>query len=359
MGKIWQRYILGNLLKGFLFFLFCFFFLYSLIDFSTHAQDFFVKGSLNFPKFSSFYSYQFIKRLELLLPLSLLISSIRTLTTLNANRELVALQASGLSLKKIFRPFFQLAIVCSLLGYCNEEVFIPKWTASFTEAKHARTKNPLKKFSHKQFTVLSLNDSSKLIYQRFDPEKNAFFDVYWISSFNDIWRMKYLSADPKEPVGQFVDHIVRNKDGLLEKTESFDLKHISSLKWDFHQLNKKQSSIKHQKISQLTKLMLENKDNQSFHLKSEIQTYFFRKLAMPLLPFLILIGVLPFCIRYSRIPPIFMIYGPSLLAFVVFFMLMNAMTIIGENRIIPPFIAVFSPLILFLTLTGKRFYKII
>lgn len=359
MGTIWQRYVLGSLLKGFLFFLFCFFFLYSLIDFSTHSQDFFIKGSLNFSKLSSFYSYQFIKRLELLLPLSLLISTARTLTTLNASRELVALQASGLSLKKIFRPFFQLAVVCSLLGYCNEEVFIPKWTASFTETKHARTKNPLKKTSRKQFTVLCLNDSSKLIYQSFDPEKNVFFDVYWITSFNDIWRMKYLNADPKEPIGQFVDHIVRNKEGLLEKKESFDITHIPSLKWDFQQLNKKQSSIKYQKISQLAKLMWESKDNRSFHLRSEIQTYFFRKLAIPLLPFLILIGVLPFCVRYSRIPPVFMIYGPSLLAFVVFFTLMNAMTIIGENRVIPPFIAVFSPLILSLTLTAKRFYKIL
>lgn len=358
VGTIWQRYIFGNLLKGFLFFLLSFFLLYSLVDFSTHAQDFITKGALNFSKLSFYYSYQFVKRLELLLPLALLISVIRVLTTLNTNRELVALQVAGLPLKKIFRPFFLLALFCSFLGYCNEEIFIPKSATYFTDLKYSRTKNPLKKIKNKQFTILPLDDSSKLIYQSYDAKKDAFFDVYWISSFQDIWRMKYLSADPKHPIGEYVDHIVRNKEGFLEKTESFEKKLIPSLHWNLQQLNKKQSSIKHQKISHLAHLVWNNR-KASLHFKGEIETYFFYKLIMPLLSFLVLIGILPFCVKYSRTPPLFMIYGPAIFCFVVFFTLMNAMTIIGENNVLPPYIAICAPGALFLALTYKRFFTLI
>ncbi len=357
IGTIWQRYIFWNLLKGFLFFLLSFFLLYSLVDFSTHAQDFITKGSLNFSKLSFYYSYQLVKRLELLLPLALLISVIRVLTTLNANKELVALQVAGISLKKIFRPFFLLAIFCSFLGYCNEELFIPKSATYFTDLKYSHTKNPLKKIKNKKFTILPLDDSSKLIYQSYDAEKDAFFDVYWIASFQDIWRMKYLKADPNHPIGQYVDHITRNKEGSLEKVESFEEKLIPSLKWTMQHLNKKQASIKHQKISHLASRVWNDKNN-SLHSKGELETHFFYKLIMPLLSFLVLIGVLPFCIKYSRSPPLFMIYGPAIFCFVVFFTLMNAMTIIGENNVLPPYLAICSPLALFLGLTYKRFYKL-
>ncbi|MBS0627023.1 MAG: LptF/LptG family permease, partial [Verrucomicrobia bacterium] len=271
---------------------------------------------------------------------------------------LVALQASGLPLKKIFKPFFLLAVFCSFIGYCNEEVFIPKFSTHFTDPKHSRTKNPLKKLKRKQFTMLSLADSSKLIYQNFDAEKDVFFDVYWIASFQDIWKMKYLNSNPEQPIGYYVDHIVRNKEGFLEKIESFEEKLIPSLKWNVELLNKKQSSVKHQKISQLTRLILANRGG-SLHFRGEIETHLFHKLAMPLLSFLVLIGVIPFCVRYTRTPPLFMIYGPAIFSFVVFFTLTNAMTIIGENHVLPPYIAVFSPFILSLGLTCKKFYKLL
>ena len=357
IGTIWQRYIFKNLLKGFFFFLFCFFFLYTLIDFSTHSQDFIFSGKIQFSKISSYYTYQFLKRIPLLLPLSLLISSIFMLNSLNTNRELVALQSSGIKLKKILRPFFLLAAFCSLLCYANEEIFMPISTANFDKTKHPETKNPLKNIKKKQFSILYLNDSSKLVYQRLDKEKNAFFDVYWIRSFQDIWRMKYLNATPENPTGEYVDHIIRNKEGFLEKVESHEKHFFPLLKWDSSQLNQKQAAIKHQKISSLALLTLKNEKN-SFHFQGEIKTQFLYKLAMPLLSFILLFGVIPFCVRYSRTPPLFMIYGISIFCFVVFFILMNAMIIIGENQVIPPYAAILSPFFFCFVVTYQKFYRL-
>ncbi len=356
--KIWQKYLLKNLLKSFFFFLLCFFLLYTLIDFSTHSQDFIKNEKIDFFKLTIFYTYQFIKRLPLLLPLALLISTIKVLSAFNANRELLALQASGVNLKKILRPFFFLATLCALTSYANEEFFLPKTMTYLDQIKTPEETGFLKKKNQKQFNVFLLADSSKLVYQCFDEEKNAFFDVYWIRSFNDIWRMKYLNADPKKPIGEYVDHLTRNKDGLLEKTKSYEKCRLPLLKWEFKELNKKQSTIKYQKISSLALLLLK-KDPGSFHLQGEVKTHFFYKLAIPLISFLILIGILPHCVSYSRTSPVFLVYAVSIFSFVVFFTLIHSMLIIGENQTIPPYVAIFAPmLITFVSLYPKYLKKV-
>src|SRR3989339_1393209 len=105
LTKIWQRYIFKDLIQCFVFFLFSFFLLYFLADFSTHTQDFIEENSLSFFKMATYYMHQFFKRMPLLFPLALLISTIKVLSSLNIHRELVALQASGVMLKKILSPF--------------------------------------------------------------------------------------------------------------------------------------------------------------------------------------------------------------------------------------------------------------
>src|SRR3990167_7199587 len=284
LQKIWQRYLFSNLIQTFLFFLFCFFLLYSLIDFSTHMQDFVHQNAIQFQKLGLYYLYQLIKRLPLLLPLALLLSTIKVLNSLNIHRELIALLVSGIKIKKIMHPFFLLALICCFLGYANEEVFMPKALAYLDLSKKDEKKDPLFKAKKKQFTLLHLQDTSKLIYQRIEKDKNVFFDVYWVRSFDDIWKIKTLSTDPEKPIGEFVDHIVRNKQGFLEKQESYDRVLLSRLKWNTNQLNQKQSSIRHQKISELTSHLC-HQDQYSFHKQGEIKTHFMYKLLMPLLPF--------------------------------------------------------------------------
>lgn len=175
LTKIWERYIFIDLLRCFLFFLFSFFLLYSFADFSTHASEFIKNGHLQLGKILTHYTYQFFKRLLLLLPLSLLISTIKVLFSLNTNRELVALQASGVSLKQILRPFWLLASICCLMGYINEEILIPRSATYLDGVKIARSKTAFKNGNKKPFTILYLQDSSRLIYQNFNPEKKSIF----------------------------------------------------------------------------------------------------------------------------------------------------------------------------------------
>lgn len=356
--KIWEKYLYKQLLGCFLFFLSCFLLLYALVDFSTHTQDFFFQKKLIVSKVIAYYLHQFLKRLPLLLPLALLVSTIRVLSALQTHRELVALQVCGIRIRKICAPFFYLAFLCSAMSYANEEFLTPATLQLSSTSQKEEKKDPLQKNSKRQFTILVLNDTSKLIYQKIDKDRKNFFDVYWIRSFNDIWKMKYLSTNPETPIGLFVDHITRNEKGNLEKQESFDQILFPSLHWDIHLLNKKQTSVRYQKISELFSSLRETSSkNLSFHAKGEMKTHLAYKLLMPLLPFLVLLGVIPPCIKYSRSFSPFLLYALSLFAFIVFSTGINALVILGENQVFPPFATLLLPFAICFASCGWNFYK--
>ena len=81
----------------------------------------------------SYYAYDFVQRAEVLIPFALLISTIRVLTGLNANHELVALMASGIPLKRLLRPFILVGLLLTALLYVNTEFSLPH---ALKEIKH-------------------------------------------------------------------------------------------------------------------------------------------------------------------------------------------------------------------------------
>ena len=103
---IWQRYFIKEVLKIFFLFLLCFFSLYVLIDYSMHMQEISKNNKISFINLLYYYGMLFSKRGNLLLPLSLLISSVKVLTSLNQRNEFLALQTAGIPTHILTRPFF-------------------------------------------------------------------------------------------------------------------------------------------------------------------------------------------------------------------------------------------------------------
>lgn len=122
----YHRYLFREIFKISFLFLFSFFFIYITIDYSTHASDFTLNQKIDPFRFFSYYGCHFIKRLELLLPLSLLIATLRVLLAMNQHGELTALQASGIRLTHILRPFLTVGILATLLHYSVSESILPK-----------------------------------------------------------------------------------------------------------------------------------------------------------------------------------------------------------------------------------------
>lgn len=354
---IWQRYILKEILKVFFLFLCSFFFLYALIDYSMHMQEILKNKKISLGDLSVYYGMLFSKRCDLLLPLSLLISSVKVLTSLNKRNELLALQAAGIPLHRLTRPFFFVGLICVGLSYANFQILAPK-SLSFIdhfEKKHLKKKSN-RKGNKTSVYALPLEDGSRLLYQSYDLEKKEFFDVFWIQSTDEILHMKTLHAASSYPEGTFVDWIQRNEKGQLEKITSFKTKTFENLYLNFDLQNHFETSMENRSITELTKMTL-NKTPLFVENRWLVHTYLYFKLLMPWLPVLVLIGVIPFCVISSRTYPTFLIFSLTIFGYIAFFTLMDGCIVLGEMRVVSPFWAIFTLPIAFCFIFGPRFIK--
>ncbi len=353
LNKLWERYFFKEVTKVFLLFLFLFFLFYALTEYSIHLQDFTRDKNLKIFDLLAYFAFQFIKRAPLLVPLGLLVATIKSLCTANARGELVALQSAGIGLKVILRPFFLLGTLCLIFNVLNTQFILPRSLTYLDTFKnlHFRGDKGVRK---DRIQVLYLKDNSKLIYQTFDKKNHLFKDVIWVISVDDIWRMKTLNADPHYPLAQFADHIQRTEGGILEKTASFETHLFSTLKWDSSMTNQGFIPVENKTPTTLFKLL---KQNKPAYEKSEILTQLLHKCTLPFLSLLVVLGVAPYCVRYSRGIPVFFIYSVALFAFLSIFALFNAAVILGENHTLSPFVAVLAPFSFIAALCLWKFFK--
>lgn len=350
--KIWQRYVFREILSVFLIFLSCFYFTYALIDYSLHMQDFMQDVEITFSQILSYYLFEFIKRADLLIPLALLIATIKVLFSLNIKGELVALRASGISLKKIMRPFFLLASLLAFFNYVSSEWILPP---SLNFVDQFQQKHWKSRFNNSHLSTLALPDQSKLIYRIQDPEKQLLIDVFWLRNADEIWHIKSLSYDSKQPMGFFVDQLKRNKNGFFEKKESFEKYPFTLLCMDSLESYKKPTSIENQKISILLKGLVQKK--LSPYEYPTALSYLLLKLTLPLLSLLVVIAIAPFCINHVRSFPVFLTYALALFGFIAFFTLLDAAIILSENEVISAFYTILSPFLICFSLFFYRYNR--
>ncbi len=354
--KIWQKYFFKEIVKIFVLFLFSFYFLFVILDASSHVQDFVRESKLQIKTAILYYLFQFIKYSDILIPLAALISTIKVLCSFNLHRELVALQTSGVKTGALMAPFLLMGACCSLFMYANFEAITPKALQFIQQFYQSHLHHSYRGNQKEPIHVLHLKDNTKLIYQTTTPSKDYFFDLLWVRSFDDVVRMKYLKTDPQKPEAFFVDFIKRNAQGELEKVGSENYALFHDLKWDAHIAGEGKVPIERCSLSELISFAL-HPNTPTPYQRSEITTHLLFKLLMPLLSILAVISVAPFCVKYSRNVPVFFIYCIALFAFISFFTLIDACAILGENGVLPPLGVLGLPFALPFALFGMKYVR--
>lgn len=346
--KIWQRYLFFQLASTFLFLLFCLFAIYLLIDLSIHGVRFMTYGEeTSSLELIVYYFRQFSLQLDLFIPLGFLLSTLKVLFQLGANLELTALQMAGLSRKKILLPFFCFAALLTLLGLINHEFLRDAASLATDDFKLAHSKVKKKERRRDKVHTLLLEDASELVYQKYDPVRKEFSDVFWIRTDRDFWHMKWLRLESDQPMGFFADHFVRGE--LIEKKESFEKKHLIDMPLA--------------KVEPKRFIPYENRPLSSLYKESKatklpaLKAHFHRKLALPLLPFFVLIGLAPHLFSFSRKKPLFLIVALSLFAFVTVMTLFDGLLILGETNVLPPILSMWCLPTILLILALPRFLK--
>ena len=347
--RLWFRLLLFRLAGTFAFLLISLFFLYVIVDLSVNGVRFFSAETAPV-EIALYYVRNFAEHLEIFFPLGFLLAAMKVLFDLNLHRELVALQMAGLSKKKLLLPFFLFASLLSAGSYFNSQWLAPdaQEAASSFRLEHAKKKKKMRE----QVFPLSLEDGTELVYQSFDPQKNRFFDVFWLKAPDDIWHMKYLKADSQLPIGLFVDRLSRNSSSQFEKKESFAEKAFPEIRWD--ETAPLQRFVPYENRPLATLFFQSRAESAD---KPCILSHLHYKLALPLLPFLILLSIGPFSLHFARSLPFFLFAACALFAFAALCTLLDGMLILGENRVLLPAVAIWTPFLLSFALSFRPFFK--
>ncbi len=345
--KIWEKYIFLEILKFIGFFLLGIYSVYTIIDFFTHSTRLFTYSSVHWYNIIYYYFNHFIIRLVLFLPLSFMLSIIKVLCDMNMHNEISTLQMAGISSKRILLPLFIIASMLSVFTYVNFEVFSPKANAYIGNFKNMHLKKKVKKDAN--IHTIILDNNTKLSYYS-AIDKHKLLDVYWIKSNSDIWHMKYLDYSKKPVVGHYVDH--------LTKTENYFEKASSYKEFSFSDLNISNDELKIIPIEyySLSKLIKENKSFAK-NKRSQLLSNLHYKLSMPLLPFIMILAVAPYCLKYSRNLSVFFIVFLSIFSFFIFYTLIDSMLILCENQVFHPAIVMWSIFLFMFVAFGKMFIK--
>lgn len=348
---IWKRYFLKELAKVFLLFMGGFYALYVLIDYSIHTKAFHQEG-IHVIDIAFYYVFQLTKRADMLIPIALLISTVKVLTTLNIHNEIVPLISGGVPLKTLMRPFLFSGAICTLVLYLNFQFIQPLSLTSLSAFEERYFKEQT---SAQPIGVLPLADNSLLIYQKFDTENHFFFDAYWYKNHDLIYRIQQLYPYEQIPLGKHIDVLVR-KEGQLTRIKAFETRTFPEMQFDTKDL----FSARHPpRLQSLTQLF----SNLSWRgtltdREAEATTIFLYKLTIPLTCMLVIFAPAPFCLRFRRHLSIFMIYTLALFGIITFFTCIHSCVILGESQVIPPLWAISMPLVLFFGIFGWKYAQL-
>lgn len=256
------------------------------------------------------YLYLFSIHLDLLLSFCFLLTMLKVFFDLQKHSELVTLQTAGISKKQILTLPFMFAIALSSLCMANGQ-----WLLCRT---HGETKAK-KVYVH----VLSLSDSSRLVYRKYNAKKKEMTDAFWIKNENEIWHIENMNVKSFEC--QMIDQMVKNNEGILEKKET----------WENRIFPVAFSAKKLPPIEQrsLTALLSDSFENPF------IRAHFYYKIAQYLFPLFIFFILTPFLVQKTSY---FKIISLSLFGFVSFKLLLDGLLILGENQVLAPVLAIWG-----------------
>ncbi len=347
-SKLWERYFIKEFITVLFLFLFAFYTLYILLDYSSHSSSSHHHHTdLGMGELISHYLSEFSIRLEILLPFAVLIATVKTLCSLNVNNELVAMMASGLSLKRLLRPFLIVALFLVAFMYFNAQFFVPRGMQVVKYMHERKRVEKNKKLENNAVQHLILEDETTLLFQYYDHLENQFFDAYWIRSIDEVYRIKYLSPQKKGeiPTGKYVDHLVR-KDKQLVLENSEEEKSFDQMVFNRKRLMETLTMPEELSLKQLYLKMPEDGICNS-EKQCRLATVFYHKLAMPWLCLLAFIGPAPFCVNFSRTHRVFFIYAVSTFGLVTVYLTMQAAAVLGERQVLTPAVAIGVPFLSF------------
>ncbi len=323
------------LFTRFIFVLFFLYGIYAFIDYSLRIQEL-TKTTAGSFEILLFYLYSLSKRLEFLLPLSLLLSMVRTLMVMSEKNEIVGFLACGISLKQISYPFFVLSALTTFTLLMNYELVNPKARRFIDDMEQKISLHRSEMNIDQMIVDHKLSNGTACLYIKDPTYVHRYFDFYWFENSSSLWHAKEIIHQGDSFEGYYVDHLERNGEGQFIKTESYE-------EYSFVQLDgisfEQSALLPSKEYSSLSSLVRELSKPLSA-AGEEILSLFYYRCVICLFPFIIFCAVIPYCTRFSKAKEYYFLFMFYLFGFICFFTLMNAFYILSTQGVLQSALAI-------------------
>ncbi len=317
----------------FLFFLGALIFLYAAIDFSMGGAHLSSQSPFFWKRFALHLLSMLAKHAGFLSSLSFLLAYLKTIFDLHAQRELLALQTGGVSTKVLLAPFFFFAAILSCASYAHLQWVMPQ------------TSVDAKKEIPRVFSF-DADDGSEIVYHSYHPEEQALHDVFWIYAPDDFWAIQKLCLNP--PKALFAEHFVSS-----ERAAVFESLHFADLPIQSGSISQQQVPLEQRSLLSLAETAYGSGSG-----RHKALAHLHYKLSLPCIPFLCLLALSPFALRFSRNSSRALLVACALFSYAGLAALLDAMLILAENRVLDAHLALWGPICLLLAPSLAFFLRI-
>ncbi len=124
-AKILDRYILNELAGSFVFGIMAFTIIFIAGDLLFQAANLIIEKGVSLVVVARLFVYRLPEVILLTVPMSSLLSTLLTFGRLSVNSEIVAIQAAGISFRRVLRPVLGISAVLAMLTLIGNETIVP------------------------------------------------------------------------------------------------------------------------------------------------------------------------------------------------------------------------------------------
>jgi lipopolysaccharide export system permease protein len=350
--KVLDRYILSELIKALLIIGFSIVLLFLIFDFSLNAGKFF-KAGVDFSEIADYYFKYLPSLLSNLMPMALLLSLFWSMNRLNRNREIIAMQASGISILRICIPLLCVGLGLAFFDYMVEEEVNTKNAKALNRFIERIKGQKSSEALEKQYLFTDIN-SSLLWFPKFDPETLRMDGlVKWECYGADDNPVMNIIAASGEYIADswwlydvtvvFFRKVGKNYEEVIDPHK---YKRRLMLEWDFRPTElSRNKDFSELRVSRLKKRIVKYREIQP-EMARNMSIELHNRFALPLMNVVALLLSIPFAFRVKSAKSVLGGIGVSVLLVFAYYGIYTTCIILGKHGFFVPYI-VWAPNMLF------------
>lgn len=347
--KILDRYLIKQFLQTLLFAILAFVLVFVVVDMMDNLDDF-IDESVETKLVLQYYLVFIPEIIRLILPVSVLLSSLFTAGKMANLNELTSIKAGGVSLYRFMTPFIITTIVISITAVFFGGYLVPVANKHKVYIEQNYMKKGLVHFgsniffqdtSNRIITInyfdVTMNQANYVSVQEFDLK-----DKTKLITRSDALRMAY---DTTKNIWQLFNGTTRNFTDSLEVKESFITKDYPSLSFKPEDIIKKQRKTEEMTLSELSSFADEQTRTGNDPTRTEIA--YQSRIAYALSSIIVVLFGLPISAN-RRKGGLAIQFGINMTVTFIYLVMMKISEAFGQNGSLNPFLTAWAANIIFL-----------